>query len=503
MKYILLILCGIFAFASQLAAFVVVIPEDTNKLEKIAQQELVTFLEQASGRKVSVVKEKESGKIAKGKRVIYLGNTAFAQKNKIQQSSFAREEWILKSINRDTLIISGGRPAGTLYGVYAFLNKIGVRFFAPDCTVVKKNADIDFAKMNERKKPAFDGRSVYTAIPSTFNYYKVPRKHYDSFWRWRLRIGQNGGHGIPRRNIPDAEYLGEFFNLTVSFHTFSYYVDPKLFDKHPEYFSMDKKGIRQKPKSFHNQGSLCLTNPDVAKVALDSLRKMIKENRQNTPQDEWATIYDISTLDNTPYICFCPNCDKLAKAENGDAALVLYFINQVAREIRKEYPEIRIRTFCYSSAKYVPKTIRPESNVLIQYCDEFPVSDCYRPLTHKFNTKMLANIREWADTGAKIVLWDYWIMGGTYYDPPRLETVIDAFISDFKTFRSLNVPAFFTENELDFITPQSFHMLQYYVAAALLIDPDTDPEILVDEFIKGYYGEKAAPAMADFLREIR
>ena len=85
MKYILLILCGIFAFASQLAAFVVVIPEDTNKLEKIAQQELVTFLEQASGRKVSVVKEKESGKIANGKRVIYLGNTAFAQKNKIQQ----------------------------------------------------------------------------------------------------------------------------------------------------------------------------------------------------------------------------------------------------------------------------------------------------------------------------------------------------------------------------------------------------------------------------------
>ncbi|MBR2510114.1 MAG: DUF4838 domain-containing protein [Lentisphaeria bacterium] len=503
MRFFIILLLTAFLTVNQLSAVMIIVPEQNSRLEKTAKEELVTFIEQACRKKVTVITEKKGMKIPAGKKVIYLGNTDFAAKNNIKQSALAKEEWVLKSVGNDVLVICGGKPAGTLYGVYAFLNKIGVRFFAPDCTVVPQVKKIDFSGMDERKKPVFDGRCVYTAIPSSFAYFRVPRKHFDTFWRWRLRILQNGGHGIPRRNIPDAEYLGEFYNLVVSFHTFSYYVDPKLFDKHPEYFSMDKTGVRRKPKGFSFQGSLCLTNPDVAKVALDSLRKMIKEDRKNKLQEDWATIYDISTLDNTPYICFCPQCDKLAKAENGDAGLVLHFINQIAREIRKEYPEIRIRTFCYSSAKHVPNTIRPESNVLIQYCDEFPVSDCYRPLTSKFNTQMLANIKKWSNSGAKIVLWDYWNMGGRFYDPPRVETVIDAFISDFKTFRDLNVPAFFTENELDMITPQSFIFLQYYLSAILMVDPEADPEKHIAEFIKGYYGDKAAPIVAEYLKEIR
>ncbi len=506
-KFSLILILGLFApvletFAdgNVKAEYIIAVAEHPVQFEKKAADELKLFMDRINGMTIKIVAESRV-KADGPQAVIYIGRTKFARENKVDFNRAGKEEWILKSVGKN-IIISGGRPVGTLYGVYRLLEKLGVYFLTKDCTALPKNRISSIPRLDESGKPAFPGRNIYDGFSWPAFATKVPEKIVEEYWLYRLRSRLNGGHGIVGKGIMNAMYLGDMFNLTMSYHTFSYYVDPKLFAKHPEYFSMGKDGKRFKPKYFSAEGSLCLSNKEVWQVALDSLRKYIKRDRTRLPEDKWPTVYDISTLDNTPYICFCPECAKIVKAEGGDCGLVLRFINYVATGIAREYPDIKIRTFAYSSTKDVPKITRPAANVLIQYCDEFPVSDCYRPLSSKFNTEMMKNLKKWYEAGARLVLWDYWNMGGRFFNPPRIETVTDAIQPDMRTFRSLGIQSLFIEAEKDQTTPQNFIDLNYFLAAQLMIDPDKDQEKLINVFIENYYGP-ASPEMKKYLQILR
>ena len=125
----LLFLCALVGFL-QLAAGVpvfLVTGKSPSRLEKIAAEELQFFYQKIYGRKLTVIPESQ----AKDKSVIYLGNTSFAKTTGVDSSKADREEWILRTVGTN-LIISGGVPAGTLYGVYEVLERLGVAFIAPD-----------------------------------------------------------------------------------------------------------------------------------------------------------------------------------------------------------------------------------------------------------------------------------------------------------------------------------------------------------------------------------
>ena len=94
------LLCGaVFAFAGKIT---VVLPGNASVTEKTAAKELQVLLKKTS--QVSVVKEgaKTSGK------VVYVGNTAFAQKNNAVRK-FDTEEWLIQAVDANTLILNGGQ----------------------------------------------------------------------------------------------------------------------------------------------------------------------------------------------------------------------------------------------------------------------------------------------------------------------------------------------------------------------------------------------------------
>lgn len=466
---------------------VIAVSENQSEFEKKAVDELKYFLEKITGAEFSVLKESEVGNIP----AIYIGQTKFASANNVDFAKADKEEWILKTVGNN-LIISGGRPVGSLYGVYEFLEKQGVYFLTLDQTVIPSKDKLTLPVLNERNKPCFAGRNIYDQVFTAFLVGKVPDKVIQDYWLHRLRARQNGGHhGPKRKDIPEVLYLGDMFNLTVFSHSLGQYVNPdKYFATHPEYFGMNANGERIKPRQLDKHGSLCMSNKDVRAITLDSLRGFIKRDRSALPKEEWPTIYDISILDDTPYICFCPECSKITK-EEGNCGLLLLYINYVASEIIKEYPEIMIRTFAYSAARDVPKTIRPVNNVILQYCDDFPISDCHRPLTDKFNIEMLGKLKKWHDTGVKISLWDYWNMGNRYFIPPRIETITDAIQQDMKTFRDMGILGLYLEAERDLVHPQNFIDLSYFLAAQFMINPDKDQEKLIEIFMDNYYGHAA------------
>ena len=480
------------AFAFAAIPEVLVKGSAPSEFEQKAEEELQLFWEQIFGKKLAVAED------AGGRPAIYLGHTAFAKKNGADGEACDREEWLLKSVG-NSLIITGGRPVGTLYGVYAMLEKLGVAFIEMDETVIPK-APADMPKFDEKKKPDFQGRLIYDSIAVFMHRCNASDAVRDRYRTWLLRSRINGKQ--IKQIVP--YYVGGIYNMAqpAQYHSLSDFIDPKkYFDEHPEYFGMDEFGKRQKPKSYSAEGTICMSNPDVRRITLEKLREYIKKDHESRPKDQWAYLYDISTLDNSPNLCLCPECKKIIDIEGSQTGLLLDYINYVATEIKKEYPEIIIRTFGYSASRIPPKKIMPAKNVLIQLTDRFTVSDPFKPLESQ-SSEMMDYFAQWCSTGTPIMLWDYWNIGGIYYNPPRIETVFNALQPDMRFFKRNNFIALFLEAEIDHPAPQNFMMLNYFVANRLMVDVDADVEALANTFIDGYYGS-AAPVMRKYFNIIR
>ena len=121
------LLCGMTALS--FAVPVIVIPQKASVQEKKAAEELAMHLKLATGKAVKTVTENNA---VSGKK-IYLGNTLFAQKNKVSFAGMDKEEHLVKALSADTLIIGGGFPRGTLYGVYGLLEEVfGLKIYAEE-----------------------------------------------------------------------------------------------------------------------------------------------------------------------------------------------------------------------------------------------------------------------------------------------------------------------------------------------------------------------------------
>ena len=492
------VLTMLFSAAAVFAAVpeYLVVGRDLSKYEKIAVEELNEFYCRIYGRKLKIIAEKD----AADKSVIYLGQTDFALRNGVDHTGAGQEEWILKTVGKD-LIVSGGRPVGTLYGVYTLLEKLGVSFVHMDCTDMPADKP-DFPAFDERKKPAFAGRQVFENFAKHMRLHGYGKDIQQKYKRWLLRSRINGY--MYSYCIPD--YVGGIYNISHPYksHSLSNYVHPDLFEKHPEYFSMNELGKRFKPLKFGFGGGLCMSNRKVWEITLDSLRKMIEKDRRRFPKDEWPYVYDISTLDASPYICKCPECTAIAKEEGSEAGLLFRYINYVATEIRKEYPEIIIRTFGYGPSRNVSKKTFPAENVLVFLCDQFTVSDPFRPLTSPVNRNRMPYFDSWKKTGSKFMIWDYWNIScdGKYYALPRIETVYDALKPDIGFFKDFGAVALFLEAQRDPHAPQPFFNLNIFAANRLMNDLGEDPEKLVDIFFRACYGP-AAPGMKKLFNTIR
>ena len=480
----------------------IAVASNAGRLEKMAADDLRSLLGKAAGTEFAIVSEKQAGQL-KGP-VIYLGSTEYARKKGFPVSSFRQEEWLIREDGRN-LIITGGHPVGAFYGVWSLLNKLGIYALTLDQLAVPRRKDLRITDLNERKMPAFIGRIIYTDIPGGQMRAKMPKEMEHRLNLFFLRSGLNGQESF--RTVPyhigECNLRPKALNAKYS-HTLCFYVSPKKYFKtHPEYFAMNPEGRRYSPPPpYFAKGSLCMSNREVWRITLDSLRKMILEDRHDRKPGEWPVRYDISVLDNTPYICKCPECSRIAAEEESECGLLLRYLNYVATEIVKEYPDVKIKTSAYSAARKRPKITRPVKNLVIHVADEFPTADPFRPLTHPLNAANLAQLRGWAEIAHELSIGDYWNIGGRYYNPPRVEVMLDALQPDFRLFRKLGVADIFTEYERDFVSPQTFYDLHLFLGSRLMMDPDQDVESLIDVFMKYYYGS-AAPVMREWLEQIR
>lgn len=426
---------------------------------------LAQWLGDMFGTKMETVAEKQwNGQTP----AILLGRTKYAAKNGLDFAQAGPEEWYVRAMKDGKVVIGGGRPRGTLYGVYEFLEIPGCRYFGSGGKYVPKVDSFTIAgNYFNRKKPFFEKRYIYSALGG---------QERPEFYSWNK---QN-----------DAANLGEgadagFYNLRQNGNCHTFYGYGITFpEQKPEYFSL-VKGERLIATSPSGPGNLCMWHPDVRKYVKAEVARRIAKDKAECEKNGSAPIrfYHISANDNYAK-CECEGCKNLEKRFGTYGGVTLDFINDVA----SAFPEYHFITFAYHHTEDAPTgNIQARDNVLIQLaCSMSRGHVALSPMTAPANQETLARITAWKEHVKHFDYWDYRKLFNQKY--PAIYTNIPVIKADLPFLGTFGVSHYFAEMEYGSINVMAFHDLGLYLDMRLLNDPHANADAITDDFMGKYYG---------------
>lgn len=420
--------------------------------ERHAAGELQNFLHQISGARLDIAYDcanapAKSILIGEGPATRALGFTAPG----------GSEEYRIQTSGQ-RLIIAGGRLRGTLYGVYAFLDKLGCRWFTAGVSRIPRLQTIALPVRSETGKPAFEYREPFFT------------EAWDRDWAARNRT--NGDHSKLDASVGGKVQYYPFV------HSFNQLVPPeKYFAGHPEYFSLIG-GARRAERS-----QLCLTNPDVFQLVVQRVQEWIKTHPE-------ATIFSVSQNDWEGW-CECDRCLRVEQEEGGvHSGPLLRFVNAVAAEIGKGHPDKLIDTLAYWYTEAPPAHVKPAPNVRIRLCPigiciAHPMGECPR------SAYFVRNLKAWARITNQLYIWHYNTNFSHYLAPVP---DFDELRADIGAYRKTGVVGLFLQGAYPPGGGGENSELRAYVTARLLWNPEIDVDREIDDFLEAVYG-KAAPQM--------
>ena len=467
-----------FAAAAVFAVPVVVIPQNANLQEKTAAQELALHLKLATGKMIKTVAENAAPKT--GKR-IFVGKTAFAKKNKVNFAKFAEEEHYVKGVSASELIISGGHPRGTLYGVYEFLeNNLNAMWLDEVNTKIDKVRSVSWDKnLFLQGKPAFPFRSIYNNFIKGSELYKI-------------RNRQNAFHvKLPKKY--DGYGIFHIHGSPWFCHTFYFYTKD-LAKEDYDILSMTN-GKRVYSVNSAGPGQICYSNPKTAAHFIKKLKAWIPADRKGKEKWQYPVLYGLKTNDNRNE-CECKNCAALVK-KHGWMGAKMMFVNSVAKAFEKEYPDIKFYTDAYGLHGFPPRNgIKPNKNVTVDiaYGSQYPdrPRDHFRPYTAPVNAITRKLHEEWTALTGRPAIWDYWVDTiRTKYPSNNIPTIAE----NLKFYKSLNAIYIMAECGSSHVT--SLWRMRNIIGYRLLVNPERDLKAELNRFANAFYG-KGAPYMLKF-----
>jgi hypothetical protein len=440
---------GIVLTDNEVSRYRIVVPSAATESEMKASKVLQDYLLQISGAALPVI---AADKHRSPYEIVLGQNERLEQAGVSINLNTLKEDGFVIRTDSMRLFIIGGNEKGTLYGVYAFLEKyLGCRMYSPKVKIIPKQKKIVLGSINDTQIPVIGFRDT----------------HYRVTW--------------------DAEYIdwhkldhdekGERPDWGMWVHTFNALVPPEIYyEQHPEYFAMVKG------KRIPTQ--LCLTNPRVLDLTIQNLRQKIAQNPD-------AKYWSVSQNDNKDY-CTCDQCKAIDDREGSPSGSIVNFVNQVA----DQFPEKMISTLAYEYGRHAPKTLKPRDNVNIMLCS----IEAYR---HKAITEdpasadFVKDVEDWGRIAKDIIVWDYVIQFNNLLSPfPNLHVLQP----NIQFFAQHNVNAMFEQGNRE--VGGEFAALRGYLISKLLWNPNENVDTLMNDFLGGFYGAAAKP-IRQYIDEMR
>ena len=423
----------------------IVLPKGANDAWKQVANILQDYFERITDINLPVVTEDE----AESEYEIVLGKTnRYEGEEKINRSVLGKEGFCIRNVGQRIFI--AGALRGTLYGIYEFIEEfLGHKFYSTNNSIIKKKDEVVISPFEENVQlPGFEWR----------------RHSHDYGNGMTMRTNSSWGG-------PD-DYIGGEWSYAKKqvCHTFG----PLL--------------GWSKTQSYHTQP--CLTDEEVYEKMLAGARKWMEE-------DPTAEIISITQNDGAIQDtgeCTCDNC-VASNEKYGSSGTLLNFVNRIAAELKKDYPNLMIETLAYIHTEEVPKGgVVPADNVIIRFAT---MGGCHmhsltgeaenpEALYPAGTNRHYKNLSEWAKVADKLYIWDYDISFGSVF----------TFVPNFR--RLYDNVHFFHEIGVDGVFIQGmgesgeFDHLRSYLSAKLLWNPamsyeEFEAEML--EFMQYYYGD--------------
>jgi hypothetical protein len=417
--------------------------------------------------------------------------------------------------NRMVTIIEGKDRVGTLYGVYRYLEELGMRFYGLGET----------GTVYPREKKQLPGALAIAENPSflTRGYHAWEDRGNDDFFLWMARNHMNfwtaaekelpllkklgmkcadGGHTIqmlclnPKTEYPynHPKFKGDEKKPRDPYAPGKEYTgdvdgDGKLsyFEAHPEWYGL-RKGKRSDNIRDEFGDNYCTSNPDATKeLAKNVVRSLVDGAWRN------VDILNFWMMDNLGRWCECENCKK-----QGSCTDRLFIVVQaVLDEIRKARKEgLLTREVELSSLAYLD-TLTPPTRPLPAGFDYrrfsityFPIDRCYNhtfadPSCTEYNERLRRNYEAWV-TGR---LYTGTMFIGEYYNISYLKSLPMV----YTRVMAADIPWYYKTGTRHFhymhapASQWGTWTLNQYLLAKLLWNAGTDSDALLDEYFSRYY----------------
>ena len=350
------------------------------------------------------------------------------------------------------LTIRGGIHRGAIYGVYRFLEEYaGIRYFTPTLEAVPDSPIV-----------LHDGNLIAHAPAFEYRHSNWFGSEDEEAALWNVKNGLNGSGSIP-------DEIGGKWNYGPTFvHTIGW---------------LSETGRSDSPNP-------CLSDPQILATVIRNVRYILED-------DPTINIVSISQNDSFEY-CTCEKCAAVNKEEKSPAGLMLRFVNKVAENLEKDYPNLVIDTLAYRYTQQAPRLTVPRHNVCVRLCPinccyTHPISECEIEKSYAGGTKTNSktfrmDLLSWSKICNRIYVWDY-TTNFRYYVPtcPNFGVLRE----NMRFYADHNVRGIFSQGNYESVSGE-FAELRLYLLAKLMWNPYMSEEEYythMDEFLAAYYGE--------------
>jgi len=444
-----------------LKSWTIVVAPDAIPSEKYAAEEFRALFQQALGVELPI-----SNDVQLKTNAVRIGPGV--SENAPEQ--FGEEELLLQ-VRDNSVIITGGRPRGTLYGVYEFFERyLGGEFLTFDHTW--------FPEASALKPLPVEEYRYSNPFSFRWSYYKENFDHPE--FATRLRVN----------TVATEDRLGGKTPQNLINHSFYKWVNPDRFGKdHPEYFALID-GARQTTGGSGGGPQPCPSEPAVVDIVTQGVLEELAQN-------PGIRNVSVSQNDNGAY-CQCPRCEEINQREGSPMGANLMLVNAVAERVEKTHPDVMIGTLAYWYTRKPPKTIKPRANVQIQLCSIeccslHPLNDPDCPGNRAF----CSDLDGWKSISDNIWIWNY-NTNFSYYDLPFPN--LKSIGPNVKYFLDSHAKGVFMQANGNGNAGE-FCDLRNYVISRCLWKPGSDSWALAEKFCRLHYGSAADEVIAWLRRE--
>lgn len=462
---------------------VIVTAEQPLQNAQEAAEELQRYLERITGARLDIVSERvmADGAPPDGFSLVLVGRSTLTDRIeglKIPSGltkSFQEEGFVI--FCRDNLLVLAGNDEGfylgTRYAVCELLERIGVRWFTPGefGEVVPKMETVRVGDTNEMHRPDFPIRDYWTHsrgnMEAERDEWKIHNKMTPRNRGWTQWLGMPGDGSVVELMPRDQ------------------------FQEHPEWFALQRDGSRMIEMP-------CMTNDGI-------IRHFIERVKARAAAGSKATAF--APIDGMPR-CFCDNCLKMATGFDGfgtntrdplpGASITnewFYFVNRIAEEVHKEYPDHVVATNGYANRDMPPELpdFNRHNNLVTMFANIVACTIHDYDTPHCWQMQRQGEmIKRWCELCDKVWIYNYNYTMLVAKD--TLTPMVSRIRRTIPRLKEWGLFGFFDQDEADW---SMTGITTHYVRAKLEWDTQADVDAILEDYYEKWFGP-AAVAMKSY-----